>query len=78
MWPETIRQARRLIVLVVGLTMLLCGALMLITPGPGWLLIFAGLSLLAAEFVWARRLLKRLRVAAREARDRLAGSSNQG
>jgi Putative transmembrane protein (PGPGW) len=32
---------------------------MLITPGPGWALIFAGLSVLALEFVWARRLLKK-------------------
>ncbi|WP_442886477.1 PGPGW domain-containing protein [Candidatus Binatus sp.] len=62
MWPETIRQARRLIFLVVGLTLLLCGFVMLITPGPGSLLIFAGLSLLALEFLWARRLLRKIKV----------------
>jgi uncharacterized protein (TIGR02611 family) len=26
-------------------------------PGPGWLIVFAGLAILASEFVWARRLL---------------------
>jgi len=62
---------------MMGLTMLLCGAVMLVTPGPGWLLIFAGLSLLAVEFLWARRLLKRLKAAARQARDHLAGSSDR-
>jgi hypothetical protein len=34
---------------------------MLVTPGPGWVAIGLGLALLAAEFVWARRLLNRLK-----------------
>lgn len=66
MWPETIRQARRLVVLVVGLTLLLCGVVMLVTPGPGSLLILAGVGVLALEFAWARRLLKRIKAKARE------------
>jgi uncharacterized protein (TIGR02611 family) len=65
-WPETIRQARRLIVLVAGLTLVLCGVVMLITPGPGLLLIFAGLSMLALEFVWARRLLRKIKMKGNE------------
>jgi len=65
-WPKTIRQARRLIILVVGLTLLLCGGIMLITPGPGVLLILAGLSVLAIEFVWARRLLKKIKAKSNE------------
>lgn len=66
MWPKTLRQARRLIVLVVGLTLLLAGIVMLITPGPGLLVIVAGLSLLAAEFVWARRLLDKIKAKSSE------------
>ena len=66
MWRETVRQARRVIVLVVGLTLLLCGVVMLITPGPGLLLIFAGLSALALEFVWARRLLRKIKAKGNE------------
>lgn len=58
---ETIRQGRRLIIAVVGFTVVVLGIAMLMTPGPGWLVIFLGLSLLAVEFVWARRLLKRLK-----------------
>ena len=34
---------------------------MLFTPGPGWLVIFLGLTLLAAEFVWAKRLMDRMK-----------------
>jgi uncharacterized protein (TIGR02611 family) len=63
---KTIRQARRLIVLVVGLTLLLCGVVMLVTPGPGLLLIFAGLTMLALEFLWARRLLRKIKARSRE------------
>jgi len=39
---------------------------MLITPGPGVLLILAGLSVLAVEFVWARRLLKKIKAKSNE------------
>ena len=34
---------------------------MLVTPGPGMLAIFLSLGLLAAEFVWARRLMDRIK-----------------
>lgn len=61
MWLKTIRQAKRLVIAVVGFTLLLAGVAMLVTPGPGWVVIFLGLSVLAAEFVWARRLLKHLK-----------------
>ncbi|HEY6420695.1 MAG TPA: PGPGW domain-containing protein [Candidatus Binataceae bacterium] len=61
MFVETIRQAKRLIVAVVGFTVVLLGTLMIVTPGPGLLTIILGLSILGAEFVWARRLLKRLK-----------------
>ena len=61
MWIETLKQFRRLLILVVSLTVLVIGILMLIGPGPGWLTIFLGLSILAAEFAWARRLQRRLK-----------------
>ena len=66
MWPERVRRARRVIVLVVGLTLLICGTVMLIAPGPGWLLIFSGLSVLALEFAWARQLLRKIKAKGNE------------
>lgn len=45
----------------MGFTLLLFGVLLLVGPGPGWLVILLGLGLLAAEFVWARRLLDRMK-----------------
>jgi tellurite resistance protein TerC len=58
---RTVEQVRRLFRIVAGFTLLLIGAVMLVTPGPGWLTIFLGLGLLAAEFVWARRLMDRIK-----------------
>jgi len=58
---RTVEQVRRVFLIVAGFTLLLAGVLMLVTPGPGMLVIFLGLGLLAAEFVWARRLMERLK-----------------
>ncbi len=58
---DTVQQAKRVVKVVVGFTLLVLGVIMLVTPGPGWLAIGLGLALLAAEFVWARRLLNRLK-----------------
>jgi uncharacterized protein (TIGR02611 family) len=58
---RTVEQVRRLSRIVGGFTLLLIGVVMLVTPGPGWLVIFFGLGLLAAEFVWAKRLMDRIK-----------------
>lgn len=58
---RTVEQARRLSRIAGGFTLLLIGVVMLVTPGPGWLVILLGLGLLAAEFVWARRLMDRIK-----------------
>lgn len=57
----TLKQARRLVVAVVGSTVVLIGVIMIITPGPAIIVIPAGLGILATEFVWAKRLLKRVK-----------------
>ncbi|MEV0682152.1 TIGR02611 family protein [Actinosynnema sp. NPDC050436] len=43
---------------VVGGLVLLGGILMIPYPGPGWLVVFAGLAILATEFEWAGRVLR--------------------
>jgi len=57
--------ARRVVVLIVGSTVVLVGVVMIVTPGPAVVVIPAGLAILATEFVWARRLLHRVRDEAR-------------
>ena len=49
---------RWLISIVLGFVLLIMGLIMLVTPGPGLLFIFLGLSLLALEIEWARELNK--------------------
>jgi uncharacterized protein (TIGR02611 family) len=50
---------RRVIVFVIGTTVILIGVALLVLPGPGWVTIFGGLAILATEFAWARWILKR-------------------
>lgn len=66
---STVQQARRFFKILIGFTLLLAGVVMLVIPGPGWLTIALGLAVLAAEFVWARRLLNRLKAEAARIRD---------
>jgi uncharacterized protein (TIGR02611 family) len=55
------KQAKRLVVFVVGAAVLLLGLVLLVLPGPGLITIALGLSILASECVWARQILKRFR-----------------
>lgn len=50
-------QAKRLVVMVVGFTILAAGVAMIVLPGPAIVVIPVGLALLATEFIWARKLL---------------------
>ena len=68
----TYKAARRLVVAVVGATVLLIGVIMLVTPGPAIVVIPVGLAILSIEFTWARLWLKRLRqsISSRNSKDR--------
>jgi len=61
MFFRTIDQVWRFFKVLAGFTLLLVGFVMFFTPGPGWLVILLGLTLLAAEFVWARRLMNHMK-----------------
>lgn len=52
------RQARKVVVAVVGTTVLLIGIIMVVAPGPAFIVIPSGLAILATEFVWAKRWLR--------------------
>jgi uncharacterized protein (TIGR02611 family) len=58
---NSFQQAKRIVKILMGFTLLALGIVMIATPGPGWLTIMLALGILAAEFVWARRLLDRLK-----------------
>jgi len=61
MFIKSLQQAKRYLKIIFGFTLLVLGFVMFFTPGPGWLTILLGLGILAAEFVWARRVLDRLK-----------------
>lgn len=52
---------RQILIAFVGGTVVLFGIAMIVLPGPGILTIAAGLAILAIEFAWARRWLKKVK-----------------
>lgn len=64
---------RKLIVAVIGITILLLGIVMVVLPGPAFIVIPIGLAVLATEFAWARRAVRRARVMIAKARGRESG-----
>jgi len=56
---STLSRAKRLIKIVIGMTILIIGVCMIVLPGPAVVVIPVGLMILATEFVWARKLMER-------------------
>lgn len=56
-----LKKARRIVIGIIGFTVLIIGILLIILPGPAFIVIPAGLAILATEFLWARRLLEKMR-----------------
>jgi len=56
-----IKNIKRAIIFVIGITIFLIGLALLFLPGPGILIIIVGLVILAVEFIWARKMLKRIK-----------------
>ena len=64
---DEVPHIKRVIVTVVGGTILVGGVLMFFTPGPAILVIPAGLAVLGTEYAWARRWLRNARKMAKKA-----------
>src|SRR5436190_18710039 len=58
---ENIKIVKCVIVSVVGATVLLIGIALLVLPGPAFIVIPVGLAILASEYAWARRWLRKVR-----------------
>ena len=56
-----VRHVRRVVVFVLGISVLLVGIVMIVSPGPAVVVIPLGLGILATEFLWARRILDSLK-----------------
>ena len=55
---RTLNLVYRIAIGVLGGLVLLAGVFMIPYPGPGWLVVFLGLAILATEFTWAERVLR--------------------
>lgn len=58
---KTAAGAKKIGIGIVGGIVLAAGIIMIPYPGPGWLVVFAGLAILAQEFAWAQRILDKLK-----------------
>jgi len=69
-----LKTARQVVIAVVGSAVVLAGVAMILLPGPAIVIVPAGLAILATEFIWARRLLSRMK---RQTR-RMFGGAGEG
>ncbi len=58
---KTLRQIKRVAIGVIGGTVVALGIVLIVLPGPAFIVIPAGLAILAVEFAWARRWLNKVR-----------------
>jgi len=62
MTPEILyKQIRRLAIFLIGISIVLIGCILIFTPGPAVVVIPVGLAVLATEFIWAKKLLKKFK-----------------
>ena len=58
---DTYEKARRVVIAIVGGSVVVVGILMIALPGPAIVVIPTGLAILSIEFAWARRWLRKLK-----------------
>jgi uncharacterized protein (TIGR02611 family) len=61
------RNSKRVAITIIGFVLVLGGIVLLPLPGPGMLIIIAGLAVLGTEYMWARRMLELAKQKAKEA-----------
>ncbi len=66
-----LRYARRIAILIIGMTVLLIGVAMIVLPGPALVVIPVGLAILATEYAWARRWLNIVKESAEKGAEKL-------
>lgn len=55
------KHTRRIVITVVGISVLLIGGAMIFLPGPAIIVIPLGLGILATEFIWAKNLMEKVK-----------------
>ena len=55
------KQIKKLVIFLIGISVVLIGCVLFFTPGPAIVVIPIGLAILATEFIWAKKLLKKFK-----------------
>ena len=55
------KQIKKLVIFLIGISVVLIGCVLFFTPGPAIVVIPIGLATLATEFIWAKKLLKKFK-----------------
>ena len=71
-WIPNLKFLKRIVIAIVGFSVLIVGVAMIILPGPAFIIIPLGLAILATEFVWAQRLLTKAKAYFDKQRQRVA------
>ena len=58
---RTLKQIKKIIVGIIGFTILFIGVLLIVLPGPAFIIIPIGLGILATEFAWAKNILEKVK-----------------
>lgn len=58
---KSLKQIKRLIIGIIGTSILIIGIAMIVLPGPAFIVIPVGLSILATEFLWAKKLIDKFK-----------------
>jgi uncharacterized protein (TIGR02611 family) len=58
---KSLNQLKRIIVAIIGGTIVIIGLFMIVLPGPAFIVIPLGLSILATEFIWAKKLIEKFK-----------------
>jgi uncharacterized protein (TIGR02611 family) len=76
-WIPDIKWLRRILVGIIGFTVLLIGVAMIVLPGPAFIVIPLGLAILATEFVWAESLLKKAKSYFDKGKEKVLGKKTE-
>lgn len=58
---KSLKQIKRVFVGIIGTTILIIGVAMIVLPGPAFIVIPLGLSILATEFLWAKKIVEKFK-----------------
>ncbi len=58
---KTLKKIKRITVAIIGTSILMIGIMLIFLPGPAFVIIPVGLAILATEFMWARKILNKVK-----------------